>query len=136
MWKMIAIFLLLSASVHAEGSRPEVSWVVDQDGVLVIAQVLADSPKRHGFTWRLISTAGEKLVEMPEPTLTPGYEYSYGECTIDGKLRSDLIAEIKNQSNSPISIAVKRVWAADSAHKSFKISSPEHIVCYNADYGF
>lgn len=136
MWKMIAVFLGLAASVHAEPSRPEVSWVVDQDGIPVIAQVWANSSRQLGFTWRLMSTAGENLAEMPEPVLTPGYEYSYGECTVDGKLRTDLIAEVKNQASSPTSIAVKRVWAADPANRSFKISPPEHIVCYNSDYGF
>jgi hypothetical protein len=137
MWKTVAIAAVLASNVASAAARPETGWLIDRaGGKPLVAQVWSIPSDKSIFVWRVLSASGAKLSEMREPALTKGYEYSYGECTLAGKLAPDVIAEVKADARSLEALEVRRAWSLDPASNSFKETDPHGLVCYSADYGF
>ena len=137
MWKIIAVATVLFSNVGSAAARPETGWLIDQAGTKPLVAQVWSIPSAKGIViWRVLSATGAKLSEMPEPTLTNGYVYSYGECTLAGKLAPGVIAEIKVDPRSLEALEVRRAWSLDPASNLFKETDPHSLVCYNADYGF
>jgi hypothetical protein len=136
MWKLIAVLaiLLISLGVNA-AERPEVSWLVESKGGVVIAQVWPPGSNHGPSLWRVISTSGAKLSEMQEPPLEPGFTYTYGECLSQGKLASGVIAQIRVSAASLEALTVGRAWKLDPVTNSFAPTATPGLSCYNADYG-
>ena len=137
MLKIMAIAAVLISNVASAAGQPETGWLIDRAGAKpLVAQVWSLPSDKSVSVWRVLSANGVKLSEMREPTLTKGYEYSYGECTSAGKLAPDVIAEIKVDDRSLEALEVRRAWSLDPASNSFKETDPRGLVCYNADYEF
>ena len=136
MWKLIAVLLIGLTSVGVSAAeRPEVGWVVESKGHVVIAQVWAPATKGGRYLWRVVSPSGAKLSETQEPPLVAGFTYSYGECLSQGKLAPEVIAQIKVRNTSLQAVAVGQAWRLDPETNSFVPAATTGLVCYNADYG-
>src|SRR5262249_13982462 len=134
MLKVLGALPLLASQCHA-AAKAEISWLLNPTSTSPVAEVWATS-NPHTFLWRLVDSSGAVLTESPEPSRSPGYQFIYGQCSVDGKLRTDLIVEALFLPNSSIAVRTKRTWLLYPSKKTIQLLSFHGAVCPKPEYGF
>ena len=117
-------------------SMPYVSWLIDpgESSSAKIEVWPAPTPIKN-YVWRLLSSDGVILAEMPQPDIPSGYTVNYGECNIDGVLRHNVIAIVRHTEKREWSKDVLSMWLANAEAKSFAKGSTHQATCRNERYG-
>lgn len=136
LYRRLAFLLLFVVTGVGAQTKPEVAWLIYPEGPRGPAiEVWASSPGSKQFVWRLMSSEGVQLVEMPEPPKPQGYSYNHGQCKVAGRLRYDVIALVKHSEGRQWSRDVSRLWIASPDKRAFLPADTRDVSCLNEGWG-
>ena len=126
--------LAFSNSFAAEtGCKEFVGWLIypNHDSSASLTEQHCGDKKY----WQLVTREGKVLTQIPVPLLTKGYEFNYGDCNLDSKLRHDIIAMVHHKNDVEWSTKISKAWLADLTLKTIVPISTEGLSCRNEGYG-
>lgn len=130
----LPVFFGFSQSVAGEEGCNEISaWLIypDKETSPVVREMHCLKNKE----FRLADSSGKTIASMPLPELRPGYEFSRGECRLNGIIRHDIIAVVKHGEDTEWSVDVINAWVADPLAKAFVPMPVKGLACLNIGYG-
>lgn len=130
----IPVFFCVSPSVAGDEGCNEISaWLIypDKEASPVVREMHCLKNKE----FRLADPSGKIIASMPLPEIRAGYEFSRGECRLNGIIRNDVIAVVRHGEGSEWSVDVLKAWVADPVARAFVPLPVKGLACLNIGYG-
>jgi len=86
--------------------------------------------------WQLMERNNNKiLVQIPVPLLPKGHRFNYGQCTLKGELRNDIITIVRHDQDTEWSTEVFQAWLLDPIGKAITPIPAKWLSCRYEGYG-
>jgi hypothetical protein len=127
---------VLAVGLNAQAqTKPHAAWLIQPTELASPAVEVWRSETTNRLVWRLVSSDGKVLAEMPQPTVPRGFTVNFGQCKLEGMLRDDVLVIVRHKSGQEWSSAVKGVWLAEPRTKAFVALGSQNVECRNESYG-